>query len=251
MSDLHVRAGRRPTPAVGINRPGWATRETEALRTVFHDDPVAFRAGRERRRIIVVEADGEPRGYTTLRRTVDWTTTGPRGTVSTGEVVALDPAAAHRLWSTVLDLDLTHEVEPFMIPVDDPITGLLVDLRAAAPRAVDNVWVRLVDVAGALAARTYTTDLDVVLHVTDDRLPANQGSWRLTATAFGEASVTRTDDDPDLSLSVTELGAAYLGGTSLAALAAAGRVEEHTDGALLRTASAFGWPVAPVCSWVF
>lgn len=249
--DLHLRAGRQPTAAAGINRPGWATRETDALKTVFLDDPAAYRNGREALRIVIVEADGEPRGYTTFRRKVDWGHTGPRGTVSAGEVVALDPAASHRLWSTILDLDLTHEIEPFMIPVDDPITSLLVDPRAAAPRLADNVWVRLVDVPGALAARTYTTDLDVVLHVTDDRLPANQGSWRLTATAFGEATVTKTDDVPDLSLSVAELGAAYLGGTSLAALATAGRVEEHTDGALLRTASAFGWPVAPVCSWVF
>lgn len=249
--DLHLRAGRQPTAAAGVNRPGWATRETDELKTVHLDDPAALRNGREARRVVIVEKDGEPRGYTTFRRKVDWTQTGPRGTVSTGEVVALDPAASHRLWSTVLDLDLTHELEPFMIPVDDPITSLLVDPRAASPRLADNVWVRLVDVPGALAARTYTTDLDVVLHVTDDRLAANQGSWRLTATAFGESSVTRTDDSPDLSLSVTELGAAYLGGTSLAALAAAGRVEEHTDGALLRTASAFGWPVAPVCSWVF
>lgn len=249
--DLHLRAGRQPTAAKGINRPGWATRETDELKTEFLDDPAALRNGREALRIVIVESDGEPRGYTTFRRKVDWAHTGPRGTVSAGEVVALDPAATHRLWSTILDLDLTHEIEPFMIPVDDAITSLLVDPRAAAPRLADNVWVRLVDVPGALAARRYTADLDVVLHVTDARLPANQGSWRLTATAFGEATVTRTDDAPDLSLSVAELGTAYLGGTSLAALATAGRVEEHTDGALLRTASAFGWPVAPVCSWIF
>lgn len=251
VSDLHARAGRQPTPASGINRPGWATRETDELKTVHLDDPAAFRNGREPRRIVVVESDGEPRGYTTFRRKVDWGHTGPRGTVSTGEVVGLDPAATHRLWSTILDLDLTHEIEPFMIPLDDPIASLLVDPRAAAPKIADNVWVRIVDVPGALAARTYTTDLDLVLHVTDPRLPTNEGSWRLTATAFGPATVVRTDDAPDLSLSVTELGAAYLGGTSLAALASAGRVEEHTDGSLLRAASAFGWPVAPVCSWVF
>lgn len=251
VSDLHARAGRQPTGTPGINRPGWATRETDELKTAYLDDTPAFRNGREARRIVIVESDGEPRGYTTFRRKVDWGHTGPRGTVSTSEVVALDPAAAHRLWSTVLDLDLTHEIEPFMIPMDDAITGLLVDIRAAAPKTADNVWVRIIDVPGALAARTYTTDVDLVLHVTDPRLPANEGSWRLTASAFGAATVTRSDDAPDLSLTVTELGAAYLGGTSLAALASAGRVDEHTDGSLLRAASAFGWPVAPVCSWVF
>jgi len=251
LHDLHRRAGRQPIAGSSINRPGWAARETDELKTVYLSDHPSQRGGREPLRIAIVERDGEPRGYTTLRRKVDWTPAGPRGTVSTGEVVALDPAAAHRLWSTILDLDLTHETVPFMLPVDDAITSLLVDLRAAAPTIVDHVWVRLVDVPRALTARTYASELDVTLRVTDPRLPANDGTWRLTATAFETAEVTSTDRAPDLSLDVKELGGAYLGGTSLAALALAGRVREHTHGALARASTAFGWPVPPACSWNF
>lgn len=249
--DIHVRAGRQPIAGPTINRPGWATRETDELKTVYLSDHPSQRAGREPLRIVIVESDGEPRGYTMLRRKVDWTPTGPRGTVSTGEVVTLDPAAAHKLWSTILDLDLTHEIVPFMLPVDDAITSLLVDLRAAAPRVADHVWLRLVDVPRALAARTYSSDLDVTLRVTDPRLPANDGTWRLTAAAFGSAEATRTDRTPDLSLTVAELGAAYLGGTTLASLAVAGRVWENTPGSLGRASTALGWPVAPACSWNF
>lgn len=251
LHDIHQRAGRQPITGVSINRPGWAARETEELKTVYLSDHPSQRGGREPLRIALVERDGEPRGYTTLRRKVDWTATGPRGTVSTGEVVALDPAAAHTLWSTLLNLDLTHEAVPFMLPVDDVITSLLVDLRAAAPKIVDHVWVRLVDVPRALAARTYSSDLDVTLRVTDPRLPANTGTWRLTATAFDTAEVTTTDQAPDLTMTVTELGAAYLGGTPLASLAIAGRIHEHTSGALAHTSTAFGWPIAPACSWNF
>ncbi|CPU67309.1 Conserved hypothetical protein (GNAT acetyltransferase?) [Mycobacteroides abscessus] len=149
------------------------------------------------------------------------------------------------------DLDLTHEVTPFMLPVDDVVTSLLVDPRSASPRLADNLWVRVVDVPGALAARRYAADVDVVLHVTDERLPDNAGRWRLRAEAFGPATAERTDDAADLSLDVRELGATYLGGTSLAALGAAGLVTEHSPGALARTSAALGWPVAPVCSWVF
>lgn len=256
---LHRAAGAAPTGVPGINRPGWVTRETEELQATLWDDAPVHRGGRESRRIIVVELDGEPRGYVTFRRTMSWETTGPRGQVSAGEVVALDAAAARALWGALLDLDLTNEISPFIIPVDDVVTQFLVNLRAAAPRTPDNVWVRLVDVAGALAGRQYAADVDVTLAVTDSRLPANAGVYRLQAEAFGRASVERVDpefDAPELSLDVRELGAAYLGGKSLAALAAAGLVTEHPrpgqrGGVLARASTAFGWPVAPGSSWVF
>ncbi|PUB32139.1 putative acetyltransferase [Promicromonospora sp. AC04] len=256
---LHRAAGAAPTGVPGINRPGWVTRETEELQAALWDDAPVHRGGRESRRIMVVELDGEPRGYVTFRRTLSWETTGPRGQVSAGEVVAVDAAAARALWGALLDLDLTNEISPFIIPVDDVVTQFLVNLRAAAPRTPDNVWVRLVDVAGALAGRQYAADVDVTLAVTDSRLPANAGVYRLQAEAFGRASVERVDpefDAPELSLDVRELGAAYLGGKSLAALAAAGLVTEHPrpgqrGGVLARASTAFGWPVAPGSSWVF
>ena len=248
---LHAEAGRRPSPAAGVNRPGWATRETPELRATYDHDAPMFRDGREARRIAIVESDGEARGYATFTRKVDWQVRGPRGTVAAGEVVALDASAAHRLWSTLLDLDLSDELEPFLLPVDDVIMSLLIDPRSAQPRIADNVWVRIIDIEAALSARQYATDVDVVVQVSDDRLPANAGTWHLRGSAFGAATLTRTAQAPDLSLSVAELSRAYLGGFSLASLAAAGLVTEHTDGALAAASAAFGWPVAPACSWVF
>lgn len=249
---LHEQAGADPTgQGAGINRPGWATRETSELQATFWDDAKVWRKDREPTRIAIVELDGEPRGYARFHRKLSWEVTGPRGPVSTGEVVALDAAAARALWGVLTDLDLTHEVTPFMLPVDDVVTSLLVDPRSASPRLADNLWVRVVDVPAALTARRYAADVDVVLHVTDGRLPHNAGRWRLRAGAFGDATAERTEDAADLSLDVRELGAAYLGGTSLAALGAAGLVTEHSPGALARAGAAFGWPVAPVCSWVF
>lgn len=256
---LHRAAGAAPSGVPGLNRPGWVTRETEELQAVLWDDAPVHRGGRESRRIMVVELDGEPRGYVTFRRNLTWEPTGPRGQVSTGEVVAVDAAAARALWGALLDLDLTDEVSPFVLPVDDVVTQLLVNLRAAAPRTPDNLWVRLIDVAGALTGRRYAADVDVTLAVTDSRLPANAGVYRLRAEAFGPATVERVDPEfeaPELSLDVRELGAAYLGGKSLAALAAAGLVTVHQrpgqrPGVLARASAAFGWPVAPGSSWVF
>src|SRR5690606_32014159 len=123
----------------------------------------------------------EPRGYATFRRTLGWEVTGPRGTVHAGDVVALDAAAARALWGVLLDLDLMSTTEPFLLPADDPVLSLLVDPRAAGARVTDNVWVRLVDVPTALAGRRYQGDVDVVVGVTDTRLPDNAGSWHLRA----------------------------------------------------------------------
>jgi predicted acetyltransferase len=86
--------------------------------------------------------------------------------------------------------------------------------------------------------------VDVVFEVEDAFCPWNTGRWRLGGDAKG-ASCERTSDAADLALSVRELGAAYLGGVSLTALAAAGRVRELRAGALAEAAVGFGTAVAP------
>jgi predicted acetyltransferase len=143
-----------------------------------------------------------------------------------------------------------------MLPVDDALLHLLVDPRAVVPKVNDNLWVRLLDLPVALAGRRYAAPVDVVLEVTDARLPANAGRWRLTADgrdadgAF-TATVVRTGEPADLRLDVRELGAADLGGRSLAAQARAGLVVEERAGAVQSAAAAFLWPVAPFCSYVW
>src|SRR5690606_16884492 len=94
-----ARAGADPTgQGAGVNRPGWAARETPELDAVFWDDAKVWRKDREPTRIAIVELDGEPRGYARFHRKLSWDVTGPRGPVSAGEVVALDAAAARALW---------------------------------------------------------------------------------------------------------------------------------------------------------
>jgi hypothetical protein len=46
------------------------------------------------------------------------------------------------------------------------------------------------------------------------------------------ATCTATDREPDVSLGIDVLGAAYLGGAPLHPYALAGRIDEHTDGAI-------------------
>lgn len=254
--ERHADLVQAVNTAAGVGRPGWVLRVSDAHRRSRLADPPAWRDGGEPLRIVTVHDEvGDPRAYALLRRKETWGDAGPAYPVMVRDSAAVDAAAAHRLWSFVLDLDLTGEVATNMLPVDDRLLSLLVDRRGAQPRLTDNLWVRLLDVPVALAGRRYSAPVDVVLEVSDARLPANAGRWRVATTDEGAhgwaAEVTRTDDEPDLRIDVRELGAAYLGGRSLSAYADAGLVTELTPGTLHPTAAAFSWPVAPLCPWVF
>lgn len=246
---LHAEYASVPA---GLGRPGWATWESPELREMQHRDPAALRSGEESLRVVIVrDAAGKPRGYARFRRKPDWQRHRAVGAVNVKDIVALDAAAAHRLWQTLLDLDLTEKVTAGPLTVDDPILTLLDDPRVALPELCDLQWIRIVDLERALAERSYAADVDVVLDVTDALIPANAGRWRVQAAAFGAATVTRTDAPADLTLDVRELGAAHLGSTSLAALAQAGLIAVRDPESLARAAAAWSWPIAAGANWVF
>jgi predicted acetyltransferase len=94
--------------------------------------------------------------------------------------------------------------------------------------------------------------VDVVLEVTDPLLAGNAGRWRLRAAGHGlDANCERTDEPADIALDIRELGAAYLGGTRLGTLAAAGLVAELRPGTLSRLSAAMTWDPAPWCPRIF
>ncbi|QTE30454.1 GNAT family N-acetyltransferase [Pengzhenrongella sicca] len=241
----------------GAGRPGWLERTTAPLQAAFLADPPSSRDGAEEQQIVTVRSGDDVRGYALLRRKEAWVDFSPQGVVRVAELVAVDPAATHRLWSFVLDLDLMSTIESPKLAADDVLLSLLVNVRVTRPRIADNVWIRLLDVPTALAARRYAAPLDAVFEVTDALLPANAGRWRVRTGTGGTdvvgfpAEVTPSTEPADLTVDVRELGAAYLGGRSLTAFAAAGLVTEHRPGALASATTAFGWPVAPLCSWTF
>jgi predicted acetyltransferase len=114
----------------------------------------------------------------------------------------------------------------------------------------DQLWIRLLDLPGALEARRYATEGELVLEVTDALRPRNQGRFRLEAGPEG-AACRPTRAEPDIALDVADLGAAYLGGASLATLGRAERASELTPGALLRADRLFASDPAPVSTTHF
>ncbi|MFD7326421.1 GNAT family N-acetyltransferase [Streptomyces sp. NPDC059875] len=224
-------------------RPGMLARRPEWERLPLLD-PEGDRGGASPRQCVLAERDGEVVGYALYAIKPEWSPSGAEGSVVLKDLGALDPAAEAALWRFLCSIDLTSSVLIHSRPVDDAWQHLVSDVRRCAPSQRDSLHLRLVEVGAALEARTYQAPVDVVFEVADAFCPWNEGRWRLTGDAKGAVCV-RTDEAADLALSVRELGAAYLGGVSLMSLAAAGRVRELRDGALVEASVAFGSPVAP------
>jgi predicted acetyltransferase len=243
--------------AVLPSRPGFIARNEAWWRAAIYD-PAEDRHGASPLHCVLAEDDSGARGYALYSGRGNWDaeTSLPGGALTVRELMSVDPAASASLWADLLGRDLTTEFRLRQRPVDDPLLSQLADPRRARPRLKDALWVRITDVPGALAGRRYSCPVDVVIEVRDEIMPSNAGRWRL-ATAGGaedgcglEASCVPagpTDPEADVALDVTELGAAYLGGTRLGALAAAGLVTERRPGAVRLLSAALSWDTAPWC----
>lgn len=214
-------------------------------------DPEHWRGGATSHRYLVhEEADGTVTGFASFQVKPDWEGHEPNSLLIVIDLSGTTPQATARLWRFLLDLDLVSRFRRRLASPDEPVRLLVVDPRAVRVELDDSLWIRLVDLDRALAARRYRVDIDVVLDVSDQHCPWNAGRWRLSGGRQG-ASVQRSTDPAELALSSTELGAAYLGGPTLQAFARAGRVVEHRSGALQQASLAFGWDSPPWCPEVF
>jgi predicted acetyltransferase len=229
-----VEAMRPVHDAERARRPGMLDRSGPWWKDRLFD-PEAERDGASARRAVLTDG-----GYALYAVATRDDPRGPRGEVRVRELLATTPEARARLWSFLLDQDLTATLTWHSAPVDEPLPLMLANPRGAdlAPRT--GLWVRLVDLPRALTARAYEGELDVVLEVSDASCPWNAGRWRLAGGAC-----ERTTAPADLTLDTAALAAAYLGGTTLVQLAAAGRVDELRPGALQRASAAFRGAVAP------
>jgi predicted acetyltransferase len=241
--------------AVLPTRPGFIARNEAWWHGATYDPP-EHRDGSSPLHCVLAEDDGGPRGYALYAGQDRWESSSslPDGLVTVRELMSVDPAAAVLLWADLLGRDLTTEFSIRRRPVDDPLVYLLADPRRARPRLKDALWVRIIDVPDALARRRYSCPVDVVIEVRDDLLPSNAGRWRLATSgaaledggglpaSCGPASVAA-----DVVLDVTDLGAAYLGGTRIGALAGAGLVAERRPGAVRQLSAAMSWDPAPWC----
>ncbi|MFI0258995.1 GNAT family N-acetyltransferase [Streptomyces sp. NPDC017056] len=231
-------------------RPGLVRRDDAWLRRAFEDRPEERHGAGRLLCMVASGAGGDARGYALYRLRANWERCAPRYALSVREVFARDPAAYAFLWRSLLDTDLAGAVGAAARPVDDPLLALLDDPRSAAPTVRDQLYARAVDLDRALAARTYSAPVEVVMEVRDAMCPWNAGRWRLAGGVDGAVCV-RTGAAADLALTARELGAVLLGGGSLVQLGHAGLVTELRPGALRAASAAFRHDPAPFCSVAF
>lgn len=236
-------------------RPGFTERDSLWWDRALADLPEAREGASPLRCVLAVDSAG-PRGYALYSTRERWDDAAflPDGSIEVREAIAADPAATAAIWADLLGRDLTTEFHAGLRPIDDPLLHLLADPRRTRTRISDGLWVRLVDVGRALAQRRYTCPVDVVMEVSDEFCPWNQGRWRLSTGAgpdAGAAVCERTSAPADVVLPAHALGAAFLGGIRLGSMAAAGLVTQRRPGALAALSAALSWDVAPWCPMIF
>ena len=195
---------------------------------------------------VVLEHDGRPEGYALyrLQQSIEHGTS--TGQVRVIEAVGATPRAENEIWRLLLDIDWIDRVTAWLLPADHPLLLLLAEPRRAAFRLGDGLWLRVVDVEAAFAARSYAGDEAVVIDVRDAFCPWNEGRWRI-----GPEGAKRTDAEPTLRLDASDLASLYLGGFTLGQLARVGRVEELAGGAIEAGHRLLYTERAPWCPEIF
>jgi predicted acetyltransferase len=225
--------------SVRNNRVGFVSRKSEWWTKFLLADPEHWREGASPKYYAYLELDGSPAGYAFYRIKSKWEEGTPRGVLRLNEALATSPEATVEIWRYLFGVDLVARVKAYRL---DPSLFLMVeDARRLHVTIAEGIWLRFVDLAGALEARTFGDDEPAVLEVKDELFPHNAGRWRIGPEP------ARTDDDADVELDVADLASAYLGAFTFELLAAAGRARELRPGGLARATALFATPIPPWC----
>jgi predicted acetyltransferase len=231
-------------------RPGFSSRNSIWWEHLLDDIEKGRGGATAMRFTMALDATGEPDGYAIWRTRPAWSDAGPDGRLNIIELVTAGPDAYARLWHFLLSMDLVRTADMWLGGVAEPLVHLVNEPRRLGAGVGDGLWVRIVDLPGAIGRRRYLGDFDVVVEVTDALIPENAGRWRLTALD-GRGRSEPTADAAVLQLDIADLGAIYLGGTSLSTLVRAGRVVELQPDAAASMAAGFGWPLTPQSIEIF
>jgi predicted acetyltransferase len=177
------------------------------------------------------DRDGRPDAYAMYRMKHRWPRGLPHVELKVWRLVATTADGAQAMWRYLFDVDLVSKVTTNARPIDDPLLLMMEEPRALRPELDDGLFLRSVDVAAAWQARAFAADGSVRVAVADAFRPGAAGTFELRAES-GKGVCRRVDGDADVSCTVHALGATYLGAQTWAQMASAGRVTEHSVGAL-------------------
>ena len=205
------------------NRNGMVTRKENWWEFRFREP--GLKGGDPKSWFVKYQENGQDDGY--LRYTINGTE------LNVIELIASSHQAYSSLWRICLDMDLVDVIKAEHRPADDELKWMLADPRRLVEHSSDRYWVRLVDVRTALSQRSYSLDGSLILKIQDDFLPWNKQVVELSSES-GKSSCTISNKTPDIILTAGDLGAVYLGGINFSTLLSANRIEEVTEGSVVR-----------------
>lgn len=248
-------AGRLPAvfEALRLDQPGAVSRSPKWWSGYLADPPLERADATRMYHAVHCGPAGVDDGYVSYRIKEQWLASTPMNEVVVVELLAGDREAYKALWHYIIGTDLCQTISYARARVDEPLRWLLADSRRLAVNAVaDDLYLRLLDIPRALAARAYAAPGELVLEVAESFPASHIGRYLLTAGTGSEGADCRpTDRQPGISLDVATLGAAYLGGVSFTNLAAAGRIECGDRPVLAVADAMFSTGKAPHCSTQF
>jgi predicted acetyltransferase len=236
----------------------WRTRQAGDIRR--RDDRWDFELGLREdgwdprwKGFVAFHHDGSGRvdGYARYRNEDKWERDLPRNILTVDELHALTDDAYDALWRFLAEIDWVGTVKAERRIATERLPWLLTNARAAQLTSlVDGMWVRLFDVQRALEARTYERQGRLVLEVVDAEAPDGRIRVELDAGPDG-ATARKTRRSPDLTIDVSALGSAYLGGIGLRNASSTRGADEHRAGALAEADALLRTLGEPWCSTFF
>ncbi len=195
------------------------------------------------------------------------------------DLLATNQDAYLGLWHFLGSLDLIDVIKWREAPLIDPLEWAMESKRDyKRTKTEDHLWLRILDVPAALAARDYQRDGSITIHV-GDPLGHASGIFRIDVV-HGRATVKRLNEDYSmaevhstaestepphapgtraqqaahtnvselaLDMGVAELSSLYLGAVSAQTLSAAGRIHERIPGAATTFDALFAPAASPHC----
>jgi predicted acetyltransferase len=204
----------------------------------------------------VAEDEGGQQGYVSHRSLTEPIDGRRAWTVCVEELLASTTAGYAALWRYCLDQGLAIRVSCRRGRTDEPLRWLLADTRRLVTGGdIDHLWLCLLDVPAALAARGYAATGELVLGVRDPGLDGRLlralpcPTYRLVVNrpGAGGAGCTPSTSAAEIEIDLADLGSVYLGNVSFSVLASAGLVEELAPGACARADRLFRTSRAPYC----
>ena len=194
------------------------------------------------------DAEGTPRGHVVyqFKEEARLGHPGPNQLLKVKDFIALDLDAYKALWQYLLAHDLVGEVQmEGCVGPDDPAPDLLLEPRMLRKGVHDAIWMRVVDVEGAMVARPYGERGELTFSLSDPMCPWNDGTW-LLETDGRTSAARKVERAAELCVTPNSLATLLAGCRTATHLARVGRLSGEAE-VLSRADRLFRTEYAPHC----